>query len=786
MDFSRLWYQFGGERSAIHITLMNSSSSFSLTTTPDVDPKIASEVPFPTPVEVASSVVPKKEKRKHGQSETTVARTPSVSARSLQKQQAHPWLKKIDTFLNKSMPVQYGSLVQSIADHMRHWYSSAFFCAFLDFASNTTACDLLGIQRGMLLSSGLAYALHRRTITHEQQTHNMLVVCSNAFATLTPSELYVMNMAAQTAVIWEFPSDPERIYGNLVPVLEYLVFASHCAIGSVLLSEKTVNDAMLLEIVTFLKASAIPSRRLILKKEPTPILTVHEFSSLYTWERKIQSSIMYFSCALSEHYRGAHGSNPHVLGHNPDLWEKLRTLGTESFLSHKDSSVWEFTSSTVNRPGLPTQVSPFDFAPQSGHDDGESLPGSLPSIDIPIQSDPNSLFALPGNMNKLVRELSSLVNRASSMPVSHDELGDLITRSVTNPILDKMAPTIEHAEKAATKTAEITEFVGDTMQDLRKVIAGIHLVAPIVIPLFVFYFSVNTMWRSSRTTRVLFGIVCAAASYYGYGELVAETERVIANREEPEPQSFEGVTSSATKLMVTILASHGFATSSSGITSMLIRYAGVSKGIDQISADVLSLFGELCLTCEEYLPFDIASKFSSKDVMEWVECARRFNVEYQAKTLAPTLATRDRLNFLIDRGIKIITTKTPTGGMDLAVARNYVAKLQSLQDTLLKIVGSTNVSFRATVLYLFGSPGCGKTQTCDALETHIIEYVLRDDEQALAIYRERPEFFSYNRGADKWWEGVNPYTKSVIFDDFGQETFARGQQPNPFSRANGE
>ncbi len=101
------------------------------------------------------------------------------------------------------------------------------------------------------------------------------------------------------------------------------------------------------------------------------------------------------------------------------------------------------------------------------------------------------------------------------------------------------------------------------------------------------------------------------------------------------------------------------------------------------------------------------------------------------------------------------------------ILSEHVPKLQAMLVNLRKMnFDSKSYRVEPVSLVLVSEPGLGKTTAMEIINNRLIRYALRNNKEALELFKSRPKEYLYPRNTSPFWEGVSNHIVTVYYADY--------------------
>jgi len=101
------------------------------------------------------------------------------------------------------------------------------------------------------------------------------------------------------------------------------------------------------------------------------------------------------------------------------------------------------------------------------------------------------------------------------------------------------------------------------------------------------------------------------------------------------------------------------------------------------------------------------------------------------------------------------------------IIQEIMPKLQKLMLELRKLnFDSKSYRVEPVNLMLRSDPGLGKTTAFEIINDRLVRYTLKDNKEALELFRSRPKEYLYSRNTSKYWEGASNHVALVYYADY--------------------
>lgn len=137
-----------------------------------------------------------------------------------------------------------------------------------------------------------------------------------------------------------------------------------------------------------------------------------------------------------------------------------------------------------------------------------------------------------------------------------------------------------------------------------------------------------------------------------------------------------------------------------------------------------------------------------------------------SEDLVPTRAVLSSLERLYNLSAHLRTKYEKNQAVN-KILSDFIPKLHKLLIEFRKLnFDSKSYRVEPVNLMLTSKPGLGKTTALEIINDRLCSYVLRNNKEALELFKSRPKEFLYARNTSKYWEGVSNHTRIVYYADY--------------------
>jgi hypothetical protein len=217
------------------------------------------------------------------------------------------------------------------------------------------------------------------------------------------------------------------------------------------------------------------------------------------------------------------------------------------------------------------------------------------------------------------------------------------------------------------------------------------------------------------------------------------------------------------------------------LTAMLTQVAKIIPTVKCLSSAIsifaMAIFSFLKSYFNES-PFFLRCGISYVDA--YMENVKKFLQDSEEDNLVATDETLNRVRQLLDDGNEIVKSipNSGKGSGVKTVLMNMLRELTKTKDNLLSTgFKFTGIRPEPTSILMRGNPGVGKSVLLQHIAHALAALTLTPEE--LAIYKEKPSVYIYNRQAEnEYWDGYDNNKKFTFFDDILQAKDIAGNADN--------
>lgn len=247
-----------------------------------------------------------------------------------------------------------------------------------------------------------------------------------------------------------------------------------------------------------------------------------------------------------------------------------------------------------------------------------------------------------------------------------------------------------------------------------------------------------------------------------------------------EPEDFTSAFVSAVTLFMG-LSDVGKIMDVKKLTSMLTQIAKIIPTVKCLSSAISMFAMAIFSFLKSYFnksPFFLRCGISYVDT--YIEHVKKFLQDSEENSLVATDETLNRVRQLLDDGNEIIKS-IPNSGKGSGVKTVLVNMLRELTKTKDNLLSTgfkfTGIRPEPTSILMRGNPGVGKSVLLQHIAHALAALTLSPED--LAIYKEKPSVFIYNRQAEnEYWDGYDNNKKFTFFDDILQAKDIAGNADN--------
>jgi hypothetical protein len=368
--------------------------------------------------------------------------------------------------------------------------------------------------------------------------------------------------------------------------------------------------------------------------------------------------------------------------------------------------------------------------------------------------------------------------------LDEDTITRIVKNAVANPVNESISPLIDMANAGAAELSPLSGAaakVSSLIDGISVALSTLYKLTPVLIPLAVGYVVYLMLDNDEVDYRILFTALASAAAMYGFSNIIAAAVSEVAHLGTDTEQGYGAIFGSTLRLVATYLCSVGFDVSFGSLKGLFLKYSSVSRSVDAIFKDLLSIFMSIYPSLSPYMPKCVLGAFVNSDsVMEFIAEANEITRQVAAKTLVSTPEAYDKVERMKSIAMVALRDVPKDNHADSTLIKSYLDQLMKISTKMAGELGGNIVSTRPVCVLMLGLPGTGKSLTAMRLAESWVSHALKDDKYLSDAYEARKDVYIHSRSTDKWWDGITPSTKVVIWDDLGQAAEVRGQDNNPW------